>query len=144
MRIDEMMNGSRVDAAKAACMRRRAQAGGFGVGGFGLGGLRADHRHGPICCGRARPSCVTRPIAAFGAIANFCGTKPMDDFSTISMGAWNARKSTRLLPHRGSFCGTKPMGHLAMISTTAAQNAILRAFVRPRRMVGLRSGYRRT
>ena len=35
------------------------------------------------------------------------------------------------------------MGHLAMISTTAAPNAILRAFVRPRRMVGLRSGYRR-
>src|SRR5882757_11139004 len=110
MSIDEMMNGSRVDAAKAACMRRRAQAGGFGVGGFGVGGLLADHRHGPICCGRARPSCATRPMAAFGAIANFCGTKPIDDFSTISMGTWNLRISTRLLPHRGSFLRNEANG----------------------------------
>src|SRR4051794_31729451 len=110
MCIDEMMNGSRVDAAKAVRMRRRAQAGGFGVGGFGVGGLRAGHRHGQFGCGCARPPRATRPNVALGAIGDFYGTKPMDDLSTISMGAWNARKSTRLLPHRWSFFRNEPSG----------------------------------
>ena len=56
---------------------------------------------------RAHPPSATDLIVAFEIMADFYGTNPTDDLSTISMEAWNTSECLQERPYRRAFLPNK-------------------------------------